>query len=229
MASDKIKVRNLLIQVPLFNQLDAAELDKIVDGTAERRVRRGEVVFNRGEPCNGFHIMVYGQVKLVAISSGGAEKVVRLLGPGESFGEALMFLDKPYILTAVALADSMLLTIEKDVVFEELERQPLLARKMLAGLSQRLHAFVSDVKSYSLHSGTQRVIGYLLQAGEAVGGPELRLEVGKNVIASRLNLTPEHFSRILHDLGSREFISVDGRNITILDEQGLREYGSDNG
>ena len=125
----------------------------------------------------------------------------------------------------MALADSMLLTIDKSVLLDELERQPLLARKMLAGLSQRLHAFVSDVKSYSLHSGTQRVIGYLLQAGEAAGGPELRLEVSKNVIASRLNLTPEHFSRILNDLISRDLISVDGRNITILSEAGIRDYG----
>lgn len=227
MASDNDKVRNLLTQVPLFNQLDALELDKVVAGTTEERLRRGEVLFHRGQPCNGFHIIVFGQVKLVAISPGGAEKVVRLLGPGESFGEALMFLGKPYILTAVALADSLLLTIDKHVLLDELERQPQLARKMLAGLSQRLHAFVSDVKSYSLHSGTQRVIGYLLQVGESAGGPELRLQVSKNVIASRLNLTPEHFSRILNDLTSRNLIRVDGRDITILNEQGLREYGAE--
>lgn len=225
MASDKDKIRNLLMRAALFDQLDDKELDLVVGGTTEQRVRRGDVVFHRGEPCNGFHIMVYGQVKLVAVSPAGAEKVVRLLGPGESFGEALMFLGKPYILSAIALADSMLLTIDKSVLFYELERQPMLARKMLAGLSHRLHAFVSDVKSYSLHSGTQRVIGYLLQAGEAAGGPELRLEVSKNVIASRLNLTPEHFSRILNDLSSRDLIHVDGRNITILNESGIRDYG----
>lgn len=168
--------------------------------------------------------MVYGQVKLVVVSPAGAEKVVRLLGPGESFGEALLFLDKPYILSAIALADSMLLTVDKAVLFDELASQPLLARKMIAGLSKRLHSFVSDVKSYSLHSGTQRVIGYLLQAQETAGGPELRLDVGKNVIASRLNLTPEHFSRILHDLSSKGLIKVNGRNITILDEEKFRAH-----
>jgi len=225
MSSDKDKIQNLLMRVPLFDQLDGQELAKVAAGTSEQHVRRGEAVFHRGEPCNGFHIMVYGQVKLVAVSPAGAEKVVRLLGPGESFGEALMFLGRPYILSAIALADSMLLTVDKTVLFRELDSQPLLARKMIAGLSKRLHAFVSDVKSYSLHSGTQRVIGYLLQASEAAGGPELRLAVSKNVIASRLNLTPEHFSRILHDLTSRGLIRVDGRHITILDEAGFREHG----
>ncbi len=224
MSSDKDKIQNLLARVPLFEQLDEEELAKVAAGTTEHHARRGDSIFHRGEPCNGFHIMVYGQVKLIAVSPAGAEKVVRLLGPGESFGEALMFLDKPYILSAMALADSMLLTVDKSVLFAELDSQPLLARKMIAGLSKRLHAFVSDVKSYSLHSGTQRVIGYLLQAQDAAGGRELRLEVGKNVIASRLNLTPEHFSRILNDLTTKGLIQVNGRNITILDEEGFRAH-----
>jgi len=224
MSTDKDKIQNLLARVPLFDQLDARELAKIAGGTTEQHIRRGEAIFHRGEPCNGFHIIVYGQVKLIAVSPAGAEKVIRLLGPGESFGEALMFLEKPYILSAVTLADSMLLTVDKSVLFAELASQPALARKMIAGLSRRLHAFVSDVKSYSLHSGTQRVIGYLLQAQEAAGGSELRLEVGKNVIASRLNLTPEHFSRILHDLSSKGLIRVNGRQITILDPEGFRAH-----
>jgi len=224
MSTDKDKIQNLLARVALFDQLDEQELGKVTAGTTEQHVRRGEAIFHRGEPCNGFHIMVYGQVKLVVVSPAGAEKVVRLLGPGESFGEALLFLDKPYILSAIALADSMLLTVDKTVLFAELASQPMLARKMIAGLSKRLHSFVSDVKSYSLHSGTQRVIGYLLQASENAGGQDVRLEVGKNVIASRLNLTPEHFSRILHDLTSKGLIRVNGRNITILDEEGFKAH-----
>ena len=77
-------------------------------------------------------------------------------------------------------------------------------RKLLAGLSRRLHSIISDVESYSLQTGTQRVIGYFLRQDDALGtdsGPaKLTLPVSKAVVASRLNLTPEHFSRILHDL-----------------------------
>src|SRR5690606_3102801 len=200
------------------------ELAKIASGTTELRPQRGQVIFNRGEPCNGFHIVVYGQIKLVAVSPSGAEKVVRLLAPGETFGEALMFLGKPYILTAMALEDSMLLMVDRDVLFAELDTHPTLARKTLAGLSRRLHALVSDVQSYSLHSGRQRVIGYLLQAQQSAGGPQVQLEVSKNVIASRLNLTPEHFSRILHELSSKSLIRVEGRLIAILNQDGLLQH-----
>lgn len=224
MSSDRDKTQQLLARVAIFDQLDDTELAKIASGTTELRPQRGQVIFNRGEPCNGFHIVVYGQIKLVAVSPSGAEKVVRLLAPGETFGEALMFLGKPYILTAMALEDSMLLMVDRDVLFAELDTHPTLARKMLAGLSRRLHALVSDVQSYSLHSGTQRVIGYLLQAQQSAGGPQVQLEVSKNVIASRLNLTPEHFSRILHELSSKGLIRVEGRLITILNQDGLLQH-----
>src|SRR5690606_28335304 len=102
---------------------------------------------------------------------------------------------------------------------------PGLARKMLAGLSQRLHSLMSDVEAYSLRSGTQRVIGYLLKdGGTSQDGRQFRLETSKTVIASRLNLTPEHFSRILHDLGANELIKVKGRDITIMDTAKLSAY-----
>ncbi len=70
-----------------------------------------------------------------------------------SFGEALMFMDKPYIVMAQTLADSLLLHVSKQAVFDELERDPAFARKMLAGLSRRLHGLIADVEAYSLQSG----------------------------------------------------------------------------
>ena len=220
------RLRALLRQVALFDQLSDEELANVMAGTTEQHVRRGETIFRRGDPCNGFHFMVYGQVKLVAVSPAGAEKVVRLLGPGETFGEALMFLGKPYILSAVALADSMLLNVDKTTLFNELAARPALAHKIIAALSQRLHNFVADVKSYSLHSGTQRVIGYLLQAQSTQGEDTIQLGVSKNVIASRLNLTPEHFSRILNELTCKGLIRVEGRAITILDGEAFRSHGN---
>ncbi|PLC49638.1 Crp/Fnr family transcriptional regulator [Pollutimonas subterranea] len=226
MSTNKIRIQDFLSRVPLFNELGAEELDNIALGTTEVQAARGEIVFHRGDPCVGFHTVVYGQIKLMFVSPMGGEKVVRLIGPGDSFGEALMFMDKTYIVTAQALADTLLLHVDKGVLYGELDRRPGLARKMLAGLSQRLHALISDVEAYSLRSGTERVIGYLLKGEPCEDGQQLRLETSKTVIASRLNLTPEHFSRILHDLNANGLIKVKGREITILDSDKLSAYQS---
>ena len=224
----KITTQAFLSRLPLFEELAAEELDRIAGGTTELHVPRGEIVFNRGDPCVGFHLVVYGQVKLAFLSPQGGEKVVEIVAPGYSFGEALMFMGKPYIVMAQTLSDSLLLHVSKKVVFDEIDRDPAFARKMLAGLSRRLHGLISDVESYSMQSGTERVIGYLLRQDEdpmrSTEPHVLTLPTSKAIVASRLNVTPEHFSRILHDLSEQGLISVDGREIRIVDAAKLRDY-----
>jgi CRP-like cAMP-binding protein len=113
-------------------------------------------------------------------------------------------------------------------VFQELERDPRFVRRIIAGLSSRLHRLMSDVESDSLHTGTQRVIGFLLSESDVSRmrglGLELILPASKGVIASRLSVTQEHFSRILHDLAARGLIEVHGRTISIPDVARLRTY-----
>jgi len=218
-----IDPRRFLRQMPLFSDLHEEELGAIAASATELHVQRGRPIFERGDPCAGFHSVVYGQVKLGFVSAQGQEKIVEILGPGQSFGEAVMFMEKPHIVTATALEDSMLLHVGKSGLFEQLDRHPALARRMLAGISRRMHGLIADVEAYTLHTGGQRVVGYLLKDGPA-SGERLTLSVSKRSIASRLNITPEYFSRVLHELSVRELIRVEGRDIHILDADGLRSY-----
>ena len=224
MITDKIKVQNFLMRLPLFGDLAADELDRIAAGTTELHVARGTRIVERGEACNGFHCVVYGQVKLAFVSAQGSEKVVQIIAPGQSFGEAVMFMEKSYIVSAHALNDCFLLHISKQVVFDELEQNPKFSRRMLAALSRRLHGVMGDVEAGALRSGTQRVIGYLLREVLLAEGDQIELAVGKGVIASRLSLTPEHFSRILHCLSEQQLIGIHGKRISILNLDGLRNH-----
>lgn len=223
-----LKISAFLANVPMFRDASPDELARIEAGTAVVHAERGHVVFQRGDPPSGFHIVVYGQVKLGVSTGAGADKVIEILGPGATFGEAVMFLDKPYPVYAQTLEDSLLLRVSQAAVFDELDRSGTFARKMLAGLSQRLHALLADVEAYSLRSGTQRVIGYLMREddqGEARSAPfHVTLPITKHVLASRLNLTPQHFSRILAELTEAGLITVDGRVIRVLDPARLRAY-----
>ncbi len=215
--------------LPLFTDLNRPELERLALGCHLRRLSRGDTVFRVGEPCEEFHVTVTGQVKLFAISPAGQEKVIELVGPGNSFAEALMFTGKPYIVNAQALTDTLLLTVEKEAVVGEIERDPRFAMRMLAGISRRLHGLVHDVEAYALHSGVQRVIGYLLRdqqvedcaTGEVV---TVSLPVSKATIASRLSLTPEYFSRVLHELEAAGMVRIDKRDVHILDPKRLAAY-----
>jgi CRP-like cAMP-binding protein len=220
-----IKVHAFLANLPLFKEASAEEIERIAQGTRSVHASRSETLFHKGDTPEGFYLVVYGQVKLAFISPQGADKVVEIIGPGMSFGEAVMFLEMPHVVYAQTLADSLLLHVSKTVVFNELECNANFARKMLGGLSRRLHGIITDVEAYCMHSGAQRVIGYLLRDAEQAEGngqADVMLPTNKGVIASRLNLTPQHFSRILHELTQAGLVTVDGRTIHIADVDRLR-------
>ena len=228
MKNTELKLQAFLANLPLFSDCGETDLERIAAGSQVSHADKGTVIVRRGEPCTGFHAVVYGQVKLGFTSAQGSEKVVDIIGPKQTFGEALMFLERPYIVSAQAIADSMLIHVGKTAVFKEIDADPAFARRMLSGLSRRLHSLVNDVEAYSLRSGAQRVIGYLLrdEPADAATGNELTvtLNTSKNIIASRLNLTPEHFSRVLHELTNAALITVEGRRVHILDVERLRNY-----
>ena len=227
--SARIDIPGILSRVSLFTELSTDQLANIASNTREKRLAKGEMLFQKGDPAKGFYVVVFGQVKLAFPSSQGNEKVVDIVGPRQSFGEALMFMDKSYPLFAEALTDTLLLHVGSAALFDALSKDASLVRHMLAGLSQRLHALVNDVESYCLYSSIQRVIGYLLQQspqeGEGSGSVAVSLPVSKQVIASRLNLTPETLSRIFHDLSAAGLIAVQGKQITIHDLEKLKAYG----
>jgi CRP-like cAMP-binding protein len=105
-----------------------------------------------------------------------------------------------------------------------------LAMRMLADLSRRLTGLIREIEAVTLHSGARRVVDYLLTSPAAVKSraahedATVSLPASKGTIASLLSVTPEHFSRILHELQARGLISVERRHIHILDAQGLASY-----
>lgn len=229
MESRPFDVPRYLSVLPLFNDLSPAELTQIAEGCSLRRLERGDMVFRTGDRCEEFHVVVTGQVKLFVLSPGGQEKVVELISAGQSFGEAIMFTDRPYIVSAQSLADTLLLSVSKRAVHDEIARDHRFALRMLAGLSRRLHGLIHDVEAYALHSGLQRVIGYLLRDQpiedcEAAEARTVSLPVSKATIASRLSLTPEYFSRVLHELADRGLIEIDRREIRIVDAPRLARF-----
>ena len=242
-----VPVGSLLSNLPLFKGLNEEELRSIRFEVGQMDLPRGTTLYRPGDTCSGIHVVVSGHVKVSVGTADGAEKVVDLAGPGQTLGETAVFLDRPHKTSAEALrpdlgetavfldrphktsaetlSDSRLLHIAKEQVFAAVRNYPGFAQRIIAGLSHRLDHFISDLESLTLHCGTERVVAYLLSR---LDGEERRPHVGvtlpasKGVIASRLNLTQEHFSRILHDLVAINLIRVDGRYITITDVTQLR-------
>lgn len=217
---------NRLRRVALFALLDEEELEALARRCRPVQLARDEVLFLRGEPARGFYLVERGRIKLFLDSPSGAEKIVNTVGPGGTFGEAVMFLDQPYPVSTAALGEAELVFVPKEAVDELLERRPDFCRRMLAGMAMRLRVMVRDIEAYSLQTAAQRVIGYLLQSCEHERGEAtIELPLPRYVIASRLNLTPETLSRVFHELAQQGVLRSEGRRVVVPDVGRLRDYG----
>lgn len=233
MRNPLIDVSGLLVHQPLFMGMSEDALRQLAGRVREKRLRRGEILFHRGAPASdGFWIVVLGQVKLAFPATNGNEKVLTTLVAKQSFGEAQMLLDEPYPYYAEALTDSLLLRIDRDVCMELYAQAHPLVQSLIDSMAARIQYLVHDIEHISVHSGTERVVGYLLRhcpcdhdVQEQGGGYTIDLPMTKQLLASRLNLKPETLSRIFHDLTADGLIRVEGKTITICDHERLRSFG----
>jgi len=217
MARREITPEVFLAGLPLFKALDAATLARLAAATTRRTLKRGETLFRKGDPATGMYVVVYGEIKLMTSTPARGARLSGIVGPRQSFGEPLMFLERTALVDAQAASDTLVLLVPKEAVFAEIERNPKFARRIIAGLSKRVESLVRELERQALGSGTERFIAYLLHQGRDRTSLVMRLPAAKAEIASHLNLTPEHFSRILHDLATAGLLQVQGRRITVPD------------
>ena len=211
-----------LSRMHLFEPLNGEQLERISQGAHEIRLGSGEALFSQGTPAHRFFLVIEGMIKLFLLSREGDEKVIEVITPGNSFAEAVMFMEPAgYPVNAGAVGDTRLLAFENRVFLDLLDESPALTRKLLATMSRRLHALLREIDELTLHNATYRLVTYLLQQDRR-GEGLIDLSVPKQLVASRLSIKPETLSRILARLRERGLVQIDGERITLLDEPGLR-------
>ena len=217
-------VLGLISNLPMFRQATRPHLAELARHARTEHVRRGTAILRRGERLHGLYAVADGMVKVSLRGDAGEEKVLRLVGAGETFGEPMMFLNEPSPIDAVALGDTLLVMVPAAPLLALIETDISFTRSLLAALSQRFHGLVADLEASTLKSGLQRVASYLDSLAEPCEGigHVVHLPATKTVIAARLGVTKETFSRLLRELAAQGMISVARRDIAILDREHLK-------
>lgn len=217
--SKPVQNETYLGRIPLFENLPGAEIPQVAKASKTLFLEKHGTLFRTGEACPGLHVVIDGQVKVVFSSTQGTEKVVDILQAGQSFGATELLLDEPYRAHAQALGGALVLQIAKPTILDLIARHPSFAHKLLNDMSRCLHDLMVDLEGYTLHTGATRVLTFLLREAAAqepcCESAVVRLSAPKAVIASRLNLSPEHFSRILHEMSEQGLFAIQGRDIHI--------------
>jgi CRP-like cAMP-binding protein len=217
----------LLTDVGLFRGLSSEQLRFLAATCSRRRAVKGKVICDKGTRLDGFFAVREGRVKLAVLSADGGERVVQIAVAGETFGEGAGLIDRPLPFYAQTLCASELLFFHGGGIRTAVTRWPAFGLLLLGQLCSRTHELYRDLEDCCLHTARERVAGYLLDRldrfGEQARQPSdlVALPAGKAVIASRLNLTPETFSRELRQLSSDGLIRVERGLVRILSPERL--------
>ncbi len=210
----------------MFSELTEQQLDRVRRHSHMIDMVEGESLFFQGGDANNFYLVVSGRVKLYRVSPEGKEKVVEIMETGATFAEALMFMNEPhYPVTSTALAPSRIIAINNRD-FKAMLRESIDTCFLLMGaMCFRLRSHIREIDALSLDTGTVRTVSYLLNHAPP-DRDDFVLMVAKSVIASRLSVKPETFSRILKDLHERDIVTIEGRNVTIHDRDAMSTISS---
>ena len=206
----------MLRNIPLFNSLSDEDV-KLVDGMAlEKHVAKNTVIITEGEVGDSLFVIVAGRVKVLIGDSEGREIILKILGPGDFFGE-LALIDKQPRSASVSSLDNTVLKVLSHAAFEAcLDRAPRIAVNVMQALAKRLRDADRKISTLALLDVYGRVTHTLLELAINTNG---KLVVGERLsqqeIANMVGASREMVNRILKDLSDRGYITVESKSITI--------------
>ncbi len=216
---------DLIHKAYLFSHLNEQQLARVVSVSRRISLDDGETLFTTGDKAERFFLVIAGQIKLSRLAPSGNEKVIEIIGAGNTFAEALMFSESAaYPVTATSIDQSEVIAIDNKAFLALLRESIDTCFRLMSDMSQRLHSKIKEIDDLTLQNAVGRVASFLIDKGTHLGekSQEFELEVPKGIIASRLSIKPETLSRTLSSLSSQGLIRMKGSHIEILDLAGLR-------
>ncbi|NJP40878.1 Crp/Fnr family transcriptional regulator [Oscillospiraceae bacterium HV4-5-C5C] len=238
------KICDALGQSPLFAGLDHQAFNRFCVRVNMRLAWKGEVLANEGDDCTSLGVVVSGQLALQKYASSGDYVTLDLLGPGDVYGEDLIFgHNRVYPLTIEAVTNAKVLVFPRDTLLALLKEQPQLMENFVGFLSDKVQKQNRRINILSQRNLRQKIATYLLDLNrqqsadeDAVRKPEqkvyvstssVELPVSKEVAARLLAMPRPSFSRELVRMEKDGLIKVSGRVIWLTDMDGLEGGDSD--
>lgn len=209
----------------LFRRLSDEAFNSILKQSHLASLKRNETLFEQGDEASRFFLVRSGQIMLFQTSPEGNEKVVDIIGPGQTFAEAVMFMEgNRYPVNARSTSNTELFYFDNSAFTEQLQKSNALCFAMMADMSTRLKGLLTEISELTIYNAKHRLISYLLgHINDLQDQPTVKLTATKSMIASRLSITPETFSRILSKLKKEGLISIEDETITLTEPEKLKE------
>lgn len=195
-----------------------------------RPLRKGAHLFRAGDRGDCVYALRTGTIKSYRVTSDGEEQVTGFFFPGEVVGlESLSGGD--HLQHAIALDTSLVCRIPIDQYERLAERVPAMRRQLVRVMSRELHHLQERLVD-ARHTGAPATLAAFLVdlsdrfARRGLAGDHLLLPMSRGDMANYLGLTLETVSRVLSRFQSEGLLAVHGRDLNLLDLDGLRRYAA---
>jgi len=213
---------SVLRSVNIFVDVPTADLDVLATGLRRRRYARGQVIFTQGDPGTSLCIIETGRVRIVVGSDEGKELVLRVLVPGDVFGELALLDGEPRSADAVAQEACQLLLLQRSDFVEFLEARPKVATTLLAALSRKLRLTTQQAQDIAFLDVPARLARTVLAQAIPENGTAPVCRLTQSELAGMVGATRESVNKIIVSYKERGYISVDQRHhLTIHDSRAL--------
>lgn len=217
----------LLGSTPLFADLSAAAIQACLVEARVQAYSRNTTLFSRGDPAKCFFIVLDGWIKLFRDTPEGGQTVVGVFTRGQPFALAAAIRFGAYPASAEIVEHSRLLAIPAESFVRRARENAVLAMNINATMGDLMQSFIAQIERLTTLSATERVAEFLASHCSAEKGPViLHLPHDKALIAARLGMEPETFSRCLAKLRAYG-VESKGVDVLIADVQALHKIGAD--
>lgn len=216
-----MKNTELLGKTYLCSGFEAEELREFAAIARFMEIEKDKIIFFEGDPAEGFYVLLSGRVRIYKASPDGKEYTIHIIKPGQLFAEAAIFKGHEYPANCATVENSSVAYFPKDAFMNLLKKYPEISLKIIGSLASFVRDFNRQVEELSLKEVPARLASFILDLAEKKGSNSVYLDSTKTELANRLGTISETLSRNLKKLSDLGVISVNGREISIIDKNRL--------
>lgn len=222
-AAPPLKFNVHLRRIPLLAELSEAEMERVKTDLRFRQYARRDVVLHKGGSGDGLLFLLAGQLQVVDITEDGRAIGLRLLEPGDFFGEIALINNSTRTASVVATRDAVVAFLPANTALHLFAHAPSVARQMLRHLAQKIQRDSEFRSLLSITNTSRRICTYLLLLQKSATDQNVLDNLPTHQdIANMINTSRETVTRALLALAQQGIVRKDGQRLLITDGAALQ-------
>ncbi len=208
-------VVDTLQRTSLFQGLSDSDIQQVASQVVTRQYPKNTLVVTQGDDTDSLYVIIEGKVDVFLQNEKGKEIIINTLTECDTFGELAPLGGISRQASIITTENSLMAVISRQVFMDTLLSKPANSMRIIDLLINLIQDLTEEVSSLALEDVYNRVVRILYKHAEKVGDKLVTEKLTQQDIALRVGATREMVHRILKELKTGGYISIEGKHITI--------------